>query len=310
MSKRYQLPAERLHYAWDNGLAPVLEIDSGDTVEIATHDSSDHYFSRHSTAADLVNRPNVKGHALTGPIAMRGAKPGDTLAVEVLEVRRADFGYTVFGPKGGLLREDFPEPYLRIWDLDGGDGFARGVPGVRIPLAPFLGVMGVALAEPGAHSTIPPRRVGGNMDVRQLTAGSTLYLPIEVAGALFSTGDAHAAQGDGEVCITAIEMDSVSTLRFSLLRDQPVREPQLRLAGPPTVISGPYHGCTAHAPDLMEATKNATRYAIEWLCRDAHLSAEDAYVVASVAAELRISQVVDAPNWTVTAFVPLDILRD
>jgi acetamidase/formamidase len=206
-----------------------------------------------------------------------------------------------------LLADDFADTYLRIWDLEDGQ-FARGIEGVRVPLAPFCGVMGVALAEPGVHSTIPPRRVGGNMDVRQLTAGATLYLPIEVEGGLFSVGDAHAAQGDGEVCVTAIEMDSVTRLRFSL-SDVAVREPQIRIEKPPTVIGGAYHGCTAHAPDLMQATRNATRWLIDWLCGTVHLSAEDAYILASVAAELRISQVVDAPNWTVTAFFPLQVLE-
>jgi acetamidase/formamidase len=205
-----------------------------------------------------------------------------------------------------LLPDDFSAPYLRIWDLsDGVSG--RGLDGVRVPLAPFCGVMGVALAEPGSHSTIPPRRVGGNMDVRQLCAGSTLFLPIEVGGALFSVGDAHAAQGDGEVCITAIEMDSTTRLRFGVSHVQ-ISEPELRLPGPPTTIGGAYHGCTAHAPDLMEAARNATRHLITWLCREARLSAEDAYALSSVAAELRISQVVDAPNWTVTAFFPLTVL--
>jgi acetamidase/formamidase len=147
------------------------------------------------------------------------------------------------------------------------------------------------------------------MDVRQLTRGATLYLPIEVDGALFSVGDAHATQGDGEVCGTAIEMDSVTRLRFSL-SDVAVREPQLRIQQPPTGIGGAYHACTAHAPDLMQASRNATRWLIEWLCREVRLAAEDAYVLASVAAELRISQVVDAPNWTVTAFFPLGVLQD
>ena len=145
------------------------------------------------------------------------------------------------------------------------------------------------------------------MDVRQLTAGTTLYLPIEVDGVLFSVGDAHGAQGDGEVCITAIEMDSTTTLRFSL-SDTPVREPQLRTDRPPTTIGGAYHGCTAHAPDLMLAAQNATRYLIEWLGQTTRLSADDAYVLASVTAELRISQIVDAPNWTVTAFFPMSVL--
>jgi acetamidase/formamidase len=302
------LAAERLHFAWDNSLPPVLEIEPGTTVTIDTWDASGHQVQRTWTSADAnkrVRRPGV-GHALTGPIAIRGAQPGQTLQVEIREVRPAAWGYTSFGPGRGLLPDDFPYDHVHIWDLENGK-FARGLAGVSVPLAPFCGVMGVALAEPGAHSTIPPRRVGGNMDVRQLTAGTTLYLPIEVDQALFSVGDAHAAQGDGEVCVTAIEMDSTTTLRLSL-SDTPVREPQLRTERPPTTIAGAYHGCTAHAPDLMQAAQSATRYLIDWLCQTTRLNADDAYVLASVTAELRISQLVDAPNWTVTAFFPLSIL--
>jgi acetamidase/formamidase len=304
----YRLPAERLHFAWDNSLPAVLRIEPGDVVTIDTWDATGHQIKRTFTSEDAARRkrePGV-GHALTGPIAIEGARPGQTLVVDVLEVAPAPWGFTTFSPGRGLLPDDFDRAYLRIWDLEDGR-YASGLEGVRVPLAPFCGVMGVAPAEPGVHSTVPPRRVGGNMDVRQLTAGTTLFLPIEVDDALFSVGDAHAAQGDGEVCITAIEMDSTTRVRLSL-SDTPVREPQLRLAGPPTTIGGAYHGCTAHAPDLMEAARNATRYLIEWLCREVHLSAEDAYVLASVVAELRISQVVDAPNWTVTAFFPLAVL--
>jgi acetamidase/formamidase len=308
LPERY-LAAERLHFAWDNSLPPVLEVDPGADVTIETWDSSGHQVQRTWTSADTgrrVRKPGV-GHALTGPIELRGARAGQTLVIDILEVRPAAWGFTSFGPGRGLLPEDFPHDYLQIWDLEDGRR-GRGMAGVSVPLAPFCGVMGVALAEAGQHSTIPPRRVGGNMDVRQLTAGTTLYLPIEVDGALFSVGDAHAAQGDGEVCITAIEMDSTTTLRFSL-SDTPVHEPQLRLQTPPTTIGGAYHGCTAHAPDLMDATKNATRYLIEWLTHTTQLSADQAYVLASVTAELRISQVVDAPNWTVTAFFPLSVLE-
>jgi acetamidase/formamidase len=304
----YALAAERLHFAWDNSLSPVLEIDPGATVTIDTWDASGHQIQRNWTSADAskrVRKPGV-GHALTGPIAVRGATPGQTLQIEIRDVHPAAWGYTSFGPGRGLLPEDFPYEHVHIWDLENGM-HARGLSGVSVPLAPFCGVMGVALAEPGSHSTIPPRRVGGNMDVRQLIAGTTLLLPIEVDGALFSVGDAHGAQGDGEVCITAVEMDSTTTLRFSL-SDTPIHEPQLRMAQPPTTIGGGYHGCTAHAPDLMLAARNATRYLIEWLCQTTRLSADDAYVLASVTAELRISQIVDAPNWTVTAFFPLSVL--
>jgi len=305
----HRVAAERLHYAWDNSLAPVLQVAPGDTVTIDTWDASGHVVQRTWTSADAAQRkpkPGV-GHALTGPIAVTGATAGQTLVVEILDVAPSDWGFTLFSPGRGLLPDDFSEAYIRIWDTSDGR-CARGLEGVQVPLAPFCGVMGVALAEPGVHSTIPPRRVGGNMDVRQLTAGSTLYLPIEVDGALFSVGDAHGVQGDGEVCITAVEMDSTTRLRFSV-SDTVIREPQLRLDRPPTTIGGAYYGCTAHAPDLMEAARNATRYLIEWLSREARLSAEDAYVLSSVAAELRISPVVDAPNWTVTAFFPLVVLR-
>lgn len=306
----HYVAAERLHFAWDNSLEPVLRIDPGDCVTFETWDASIHEIQRDWTSADSAKRkpkPAGVGHALTGPVAIAGAQPGKTLVVEVLEVRPAAWGWTAFRPSGGLLAEDFPDGWLRIWDLEDGKT-ARGMPGVRVPLAPFCGVMGVALAEPGVHSTIPPRRVGGNMDVRQLTAGTTLYLPVEVDGALFSVGDAHATQGDGEVCGTAIEMDSVTSLRFSL-SDVVIKEPQLRLARPPMQVDGAYHACTAHAPDLMEASRNATRWLVEWLCREAHLSAADAYVLASVAGDLRVSQVVDAPNWTVTAFFPMAVLQ-
>jgi acetamidase/formamidase len=304
----HALSAEKLHFAWDNSLPPVLHIAPGDCVTFETWDASGHQIQRSWTSSDAdrrVRKPGV-GHALTGPVAVVDARPGQTLVIEVLEVRPAAWGWTSFSPGRGLLPDDFQSSYLRIWNLEDGQ-FARGLDGVRVPLAPFCGVMGVALAEPGTHSTIPPRRVGGNMDVRQLTAGTTLYLPIEVEGALFSAGDAHGAQGDGEVCVTAVEMDSVTRLRFSL-SEVPIREPQIRLQQPPTRIGGAYHGCTAHAPDLLEAARNATRWLIEWLCREVRLSPEDSYVLASVAAELRISQVVDAPNWTVTAFFPLAIL--
>ncbi len=302
----YALSPERFHRAWDNGLPHVLEIESGDTVTMGTWDGTDHYYSPASTTADAVRKGPFHGHPLTGPIRVTGAHPGATLAVEVVDVRPAAWGFTAFYDGRGLLPEDFPSAHLQIWDLSDGRR-ARGIPGVSVPMAPFCGVMGVAPRAPGSHSTMPPRRVGGNMDVKQLTAGATLYLPVEVEGALFSAGDAHAAQGDGEVCITAIEMDSVSTFRFSLLADAGVREPQLATPGPPTAIGGSYHGCTAHAPDLMVATKNATRYLIEWLGTERGLSPEDAYVLCSVAAELRLSQVVAAPIWSVTAFIPLGV---
>jgi len=216
MPRTYKLDSDAVHYAWDNALPPRLHVDSGDTVIISCRDSSDGRYRRGMTTADM--RPyTAKGHPLTGPIAVRDAHPADVLQIDVLDLVPGEVGYTSFVPGRGLLSDDFPRPSLKMWELDG--RFAELRSGIRIPLEPFLGVMGVAVTEPGEHSTIPPRAQGGNMDVKQLTKGSTLYLPIQVEGALFSAGDGHAAQGDGEVCITAIETTMTATLRLSVVRD-------------------------------------------------------------------------------------------
>lgn len=214
-----------------------------------------------------------------------------------------DFGFTSFRPDRGLLPEDFRYDYLKLWDI--GATHAELLPGIRVPLAPFLGVMGVALPEAGRHSTIPPRKNGGNMDIKQLTAGGTLYLPVWVDGALFSCGDGHAAQGDGEVCLTAIETSMTATLRFSLVRDRHLDFPEFETA--PRPLEGSHYATTGIAPDLMDATKQAVRAMIAHLVEARGLSREDAYVLCSVAVDLKISEVVDAPNRIVGAFLPLSL---
>ena len=301
MSAVQELGSETVHYAWDNAIRPRLEIESGDTVRFSCRDAFDGVYSRDSTA--VVKRV-AKGHPLTGPVAVRGARPGDALQVEVLDLVPGGFGVTTFVPDRGLLAGDFPEPYLKVWQLDGRSAELK--PGIRVPLAPFLGVMGVAPAEPGEHSTIPPRAVGGNMDVKQLTKGSALYLPVAVEGALFSCGDGHAAQGDGEVCITAIETTMTATLRFTVRRDVRIAAPEFetRSAGS---LPGRHYVTTGIAPDLMDATKAAVRAMIAHLVSACGLSREEAYVLCSVAADLKISEVVDAPNWVVSAFLPLTL---
>jgi acetamidase/formamidase len=296
-----ELGSETVHYAWDNALPPRLEIDSGEIVRLRCRDAFDGVYSPDSTA--VVKRV-AKGHPLTGPIAVRGAQPGDVLQVDVLDLVPGAFGVTTFVPDRGLLAGDFPEPYLKVWDLHGDRAELR--PGVRVPLAPFLGVMGVALAEPGEHSTIPPRSAGGNMDIKQLTKGSTLYLPVAVAGALFSCGDGHAAQGDGEVCITAIETTMTATLRLGLRRDLHIAGPEFEAASA-GALAGRHYVTTGIAPDLMAATKAAVRAMIAHLVSACGLTREEAYVLCSVAADLKISEVVDAPNWVVSAFLPMSL---
>ena len=183
MTRSHTLDCDVVHYSWDNATAPRLVIDPGDTVVMKCRDSSDNYYKRGMTAADP-KPPPAKGHPLTGPIAVRGARHGDALRIDILELVPGDIGHTAFGPGRDFCRTIFPSATSRC-----GTSTAAGrssAPGIRIPLEPFLGVMGVALAEPGEHSTIPPRKSGGNMDIKQLTAGTTLYLPIAVDGALFS----------------------------------------------------------------------------------------------------------------------------
>jgi acetamidase/formamidase len=306
----HRLDAEQVHKEWNNALPPRLTIDPGDTVVFDTRDAADRYYSRASTHDDVVKRGPFSGHPLTGPVHVRGARPGDTLVVDVLDVRPAlDWGWTAIRPGRGLLPEaDFAKPYLHIWDLSDGTHARMGT-AVAVPIEAFPGVMGVALDEPGGHSTMPPRRSGGNMDIRQLAAGSTLYLPVLVDGALFSVGDAHAAQGDGEVCITAVEMSARVTLRFGLQAGRRIAEPRLRTVNPPSGRGrrGPWVATTAAGPDLYASAQQAIRYLIEHIVEERGLSREQAYIICSVAADLKISEIVDAPNWIVSAFLPESI---
>ena len=306
MTRTHTLDSDVVHYSWDNATPPRLTIEPGDTVVMKCRDSSDGHFRRGMTSADMKPRA-VKGHPLTGPIAIRGARPGDTLQIDIVELVAGDLGHTAFNPGGGLLPDDFPEPYLKMWELDGVSAELR--PGVRIPLEPFLGIMGIALAERGEHSTVPPRNTGGNMDIKQLTAGATLYLPVEVDGALFSAGDGHAAQGDGEVCITAIETTMTATLRFSLQRDRALAGPEFETTRPLSARTngGRHYATTGIAPDLMDASKEAVRAMIRHLVVTRGLTREEAYVLTSVGVDLKISEVVDRPNWVVSAFLPLAI---
>ncbi|HEY2996440.1 MAG TPA: acetamidase/formamidase family protein [Methylomirabilota bacterium] len=308
--KEHRLDHEQIHQEWNNALPPRLTIDPGDTVVFDTRDAANRFYTKDSTHEDVLRRGPFKGHPLTGPVAVRGARPGDTLVVEILDVQPAlDWGWTAIRPGRGLLPEaDFAKPFLQIWDLSD-KRHARMGNKVAVPLAPFPGVLGVALDEPGAHSTMPPRRAGGNMDIKQLVAGATLWLPVLVDGALFSAGDAHAAQGDGEVCVTAVEMMGRLTLRFGVQSGRRLAEPQLRTPAPPSNATnrGPHYATTAHGPDLFAASQQAVRYMIEHLVESRGLSREQAYVVCSVAVDLKISEIVDAPNWIVSAFLPESI---
>jgi acetamidase/formamidase len=306
MADQHRLAADQVHYEWNNGIAPRLEIDPGDTVVFDTRDAADGFYSAASTHEDVLRRGPFRGHPLTGPVRVRGAAPGDTLVVEVLAMEpAAEFGWTAIRPGRGLLPEaDFSKPYLQIWDVSDGAYARMGRRPIAVPLACFPGVMGTALDEPGGHSTMPPRKNGGNMDIKHLTVGSTLYLPVWVDGALFSVGDGHGAQGDGEVCVTAVEMAAHVTLRFNLRRGRPLPEPRLRTSATAPRIEGERFVTTAHGPDLYASAQQAVRYMIDHLVEERGLSREEAYIVSSVAVDLSISEIVDAPNWIVSAALP------
>jgi acetamidase/formamidase len=205
-----------------------------------------------------------------------------------------------------LLGDDFPDAYLKIFDISAGD-YARFGDEVAIPLTPFMGTMGVCPADASAQPIMPPGRFGGNMDTRQLVAGTTLFLPIQVDGGMFSTGDAHGCQGDGEVCVTGLEAPMYATLRFSLDKKRELPAPQFRTAPgslTPRVDHGAWYGTTGVGPDLFVNAQNAVRSMIDHITDVSSLSREDAYLLCSLCVDLKISEVVDAGEWIVSALLP------
>jgi acetamidase/formamidase len=300
---------DQWHLAWDHSIAPVARIASGDTIEIDALDASCGQIGEGATVQAIRTLDFSRVDQVNGPVYVEGARPGDTLQVEFLDLTPASWGWTAIIPGFGLLADEFPEPALKMWRLI--DGWAEFAPGIRIPLEPFCGEIGLAPGEPGAHSTIPPYRHGGNMDTKHLTRGATLYLPVEVEGALFSLGDGHAAQGDGEVCGTAIETPMRATVRLTVRKDHAVAQPEFITGGPltPRTNTAPYYVTDGIAPDLMDATRAAVRHMIAHLERSYGLSRADAYMLCSVAVDLKLCEVVDAPNWVVGAFLPQSIFH-
>lgn len=308
MRSPVHLGRDTWHLAWDASIPPVAEVGSGEIVSFDVLDASNGQITPASVAADLPGIDIATVDQVAGPIAVAGAEPGDTLEIEILEVTPADWGWTAVIPGFGLLAADFPAPHLRISRIDA--THAEPIPGIRIPLAPFCGELGVASPGP-ARSTIPPTESGGNLDTRHLTAGSRLWLPVSVPGALFSLGDGHAAQGDGEVCGTAIETPVRGRVRLTLRKDLRVAGPELETAGPLGVSTNTdgWFATDGVGPDLHEAARSAVRRMIDRLGVRCGLPPEDAYLLISVAGDLRISEICDAPNWVVGCYLPRSVIR-
>ncbi|TPW29652.1 acetamidase/formamidase family protein [Pararhizobium mangrovi] len=311
-SPEYTIHSHHHHFGWDNSIEPVRTVAPGTTVEFECIDSSGGQLTPESTIADMAAFDFDKINPVTGPIVVDGAEPGDALKITIGEFKPSGFGWTANIPGFGLLADQFEEPALNIWSYDKGslEPALFGEHG-RVPLKPFAGTIGNALAEPGHHSVVPPRRVGGNLDIRDLSAGTVLYLPVEVAGALFSVGDTHAAQGDGEVCGTAIESPMNAVLTFELEKAANLRMPRFTTPGPVTRhldVKG-YEVTTGVGADLMEGARAAVSQMVDLLAARHKLAPVDAYMLCSVCGDLRISEIVDQPNWVVSFYFPRTVFE-
>ena len=338
-----KISAEHWHNRWHPDLEPVASISPGEEITFEARDGIGGQLTRESTHEDAGRLDLGLGHPLTGPIFVEGAEPGDVLEVEFLAYEPADFGTTAVIPGFGFLADLFSEPYLVKWEIAGGGARSAELPGVTVPQDMFAGVVGVApsaervalvhareeglrergqpVADPSperAHPpsasdglrTIPPREIGGNLDIRQLVAGSRLWLPVDVRGALFSAGDLHFAQGDGEVCGTAIEVAGSVTVRFAVHKIPAPSFPSYETPGSPARRSFATIGIPVDAGmDLNAAARAAVLEMIGHLERRYGFARPAAYALCSACVDLRISEVVDVPYPVVSALLPLDVFE-
>ncbi|KAF0330789.1 hypothetical protein GQ607_002193 [Colletotrichum asianum] len=314
MTRKHHIGPSTSRLKWSNATPLALTVSPGEVVSFDLLDSSGAQVTATSKASDLSAIPISTFDPIFGPVYIEGANPGDVLEVEVVSLETAGWGFTGIMPNFGLLAADFPDTLmLKHYHWSNSDNFITFKPGIKIPLRPFLGVAGIAPAEDGEFSTIPPLDTGGNIDCKHITQGTKLYLPVKVPGALFSCGDGHAAQGDGEVCGTAIETPMKATLRFNVRKGMPY------VTSPHYDTRGSVHGKIESDPavyavlgidsDLLEASKKALRSLIAHLTATRELTREEAYMLCSIAADLKIAEIVDMPNFAVSASIPYSIFE-
>ena len=296
------------HFHWDNTVPPALTVAPGEIVEFRDIDAVCGQLTPDSTADAIPALDFDRVAPIAGPVYVDGAEPGDALKVTLLDLDWLGWGWTAIIPGFGLLADEFTEPRLHIWRFER-DFAAPAAFGnfARVPLKPFCGTIGTAPAEPGQFSTIPLLETGGNMDCRDIALGVPLYLPVRVPGALFSLGDPHAAQGDGEMAGTAIEMPVASaTCKIELSKSENLKFPRFETPGPVTrhLDAKGYEATTGIGPDLMETARDALRGMIERIAKTEKLAPEEVYMLCSVCADLRLSEVVDRPNWVVSCYLP------
>lgn len=311
----YTIHGAQHHFGWDNSIAPAKVVAPGSTILFQCQDSSAGQLGPSSTVADVAALDFGKINPVSGPIYVDGAEPGDALKITLHDfaprVRDGSaWGWTANIPGFGLLADQFTDPALTLWKYDS-VSLAPALWGThgKVALKPFTGTIGVAQAEPGLHSIVPPRRTGGNLDIRDIAKGTVLYLPVEVAGALFSVGDTHAAQGDGEVCGTAIESPMDVTLTLELVKGANLKMPRFTTQGPVTrhIDADGYEVTTGVGPDLMTGARQAVEQMVDLLCAQHGMAAVDAYMLVSTCGDLRISEIVDMPNWVVSFYFPRSV---
>ncbi len=295
----YVLTDDQTHNKFSRKIPYVVKIPSGSVVEAYTHEATGGQLNIHSTTDDFNNVDMDKVHTLTGPVYVNEAKVGDVLAVELLELEPGDWGWTGMSPHFGFLGEENQLTDLKTFRLDNKNNTTRFKDGITIPLKPFAGVMGVAPDTDEMLTTFPPRANGGNMDDPNIVVGSTVYFPVLVEGALFSIGDTHAAQGMGEVVGTAIEAPMRVKYRIRVIKNRSIKEPQYETVN--------YYATTGFATTIDEAAKKATRFMIEYLMQTRDLSWEEAYMLCSLAGDLKIAETVDHPHMLVTMHMPKNI---
>ncbi|MDJ0645289.1 MAG: acetamidase/formamidase family protein [Flavobacteriaceae bacterium] len=296
----FTLTKDQTHNKFSSQIPPVLKVKSGAIIEAFTEDASDEQFDLNSKLTDLDALKFDPIHPLTGPVYVEGALPGDVLKVTLHKIEMGDWGWNAVVPGFGFLADTIKEKYLRIYELGKDKAHIDFNDKIKVALKPFPGVMGVAPPTEEMLSTIPPRANGGNMDDPNLVEGTTVYFPIFVEGALFSIGDAHAVQGLGEVCGTAIEAPMRFVYQLDVLKNKSIKEPQYETKD--------YYATTGFGTTIDEAAKKATLYMIDYLQQEHNLTKLEAYALCSLAGDLKISETVDVPHMLVTMHISKEVL--
>lgn len=301
----YTLDRSETVNRWDRSHPPRVTVQSGDTLTVEMRDASDGQVHPEMSSEEFAKIDSDRVHGLTGPIYIEEAEPGNVLEVRILGIELEGWGWTAIIPEAGLLGDEFEKHFLQIWEFE--DRFTHSLQNVTVPLEPFCGIVGVQRESTGSFRTHPPGPWGGNIDVRHLTSGSSLFLPIFTDGAGLCLGDGHAAQGDGEVSISGIEAPMTVEIELIVHEDKRCDGPEIITQDglePAYFTDSGHRAFVASAETSHIAASQATRRAIDYIIDNYSLSREEAYVLCSVALRLKISQIVNEPMTTVTGYLP------